>query len=1385
MPHRPTITAMPTPACHRATKLAEQLADLAKLPAFDRELLGIIALAEEHITRTTAYRALSAIGIGPRGERATTQNIKPSFDRLAGARLITGEQRWLVVEPIAEHLRREIRERGVFKQCAQAVIMACLPTYSRHAPSLNSLAYGRADWRRALRLALYTADEPGVRVLLRAPRYNYGYPPAAPFDIVHWVDRPLDTWVLSTLPGDLTSLFLLHIAGWRFDEAAPCDDLLGLAMTLTGEPEQASAARTVIDILASLDAAVPNEPSAKGVNPADELVLATASLQAGDINKAAIRFARAVPTNAEDELDGGLPPHPLALLAPFAFLLRNTKTYSNRGRRIARALQDLDKRSTRGHLGRALVRLADTLNGAPVAAAPTALHPLVTLIDGLADYWADRERDHGALTAAAAVANAAGMRWIGGELLALRDLDPKRAHNGVRPLFTLREPRSEWQLRLEQLEQVAGTATRATDGAVGANERIVWKLSYSAEHAWIDLEARAQKLAKGSWSRGRVVGRQRIAGAATAVPGMTEHDLRIAACVRKQADYWGGVEYDWPLEHTMRALVGHPLLVDPLDRPVTVTERRPTLSLRARGAQLNLSMDPPWTGDKVIVQSLSDRHHEVVVYDRIARAFAEKLGRGLRIPASEKDRMGSLLQQVGGSFAMADSAGAVQARDVPASGKPVVRLVPAGSGLRASVRVLPLGPGGPVLLLGRGAATIASEVAGEMLRTRRDLADEKRRLTELLSAVPLLTGDAQEDGAGSGDVLEFSDLADALELLTELEPVRASGDVDVLWPEGQNLRLRSPVRAAALSLRVGASQDWFAVSGAIELGGDDSSGLAGRTLEFAALLALLQGSPGRFIALGDGEYVALEDKLRRRLDAIARAGKQTDGAVKVHKLASGVIDGLFGGEAAIQAGVAWKRWQKTLASLPSVVPVPTTLSADLRPYQADGFVWLARLAALGAGACLADDMGLGKTVQVLALLLRRATDGPALVIAPTSVCGTWQEQAYRFTPTLRVHMFGTGDRAGQLAALGPSDVLVCSYGLLVSERDALCALDWHTAVLDESQAIKNPETHRHKAAVKLRAAMRICTTGTPVENHLGDLWAQFAFLNPGLLGSWRTFRARYAEPIEAGSRPVAASLRDLVRPYVLRRTKGEVLRELPPRTDITVSVELSPAEAALYEALRRKAVADIELGDQGAQPLAVLAALTRLRLACCHPRLALPDAKPSDLPESSKLAAFAEIQQELQEGGHRALVFSQFVRHLAIIREHLDGLGVPYLYLDGSTPARKRDKLVERFQAGEAALFLISLKAGGSGLNLTAADYVVHLDPWWNPAVEDQASDRAHRIGQRRPVTVYRLVAKGTIEEQIVGLHHQKRDLADRLLAGADTAARLSAGELLALMRGG
>jgi superfamily II DNA or RNA helicase len=452
-------------------------------------------------------------------------------------------------------------------------------------------------------------------------------------------------------------------------------------------------------------------------------------------------------------------------------------------------------------------------------------------------------------------------------------------------------------------------------------------------------------------------------------------------------------------------------------------------------------------------------------------------------------------------------------------------------------------------------------------------------------------------------------------------------------------------------------------------------------------------------------------------------------------------------------------------------PLPADLTVTLRAYQRRAADWLSFLRRAGLGAVLADDMGLGKTLEALAVL-----DGPSLVVAPTSVLFNWHAEAQRFRPGLSVNVYHGPARSLE----APADLTLTTYAVLRLDAGALSARSWKTIVLDEAQAIKNPDSQSARAAFDLHGDFRIALTGTPIENRLEELWSLLHFTNRGLLGGKSDFQSRFARPIAEGDAAALANLRRKVKPFVLRRLKQEVAPELPPRTEAVLRVELEPAERAVYDtvaAASRKDVLALLADGGGSRVLAVLEALLRLRQAACHP--ALVPGQHAD--GSSKVKLLVETLDEVASEGHKALVFSQWTSMLDLIEPHLLQAGIAFERLDGST--RDRQGVVTRFQDdGGPPVMLVSLKAGGTGLNLTAADHVFLCDPWWNPAVEAQAADRTHRIGQDKPVFVYRLVAADTVEERILALQARKRSLGDAALGDAGAAAGLTREDLLDLL---
>ncbi|MBX7100130.1 MAG: DEAD/DEAH box helicase [Myxococcaceae bacterium] len=693
-----------------------------------------------------------------------------------------------------------------------------------------------------------------------------------------------------------------------------------------------------------------------------------------------------------------------------------------------------------------------------------------------------------------------------------------------------------------------------------------------------------------------------------------------------------------------------------------------------------------------------------------------------------------------------------------------------GRALRATLRVRPL-PECAAVFPGEGPRDVHVRRAGKPLHARRDLKAEVDEAERWRAKLPF---PALHDELGPF-TLELFEPQRALAFLAALE---ARGrDVPELEWLGERPRLAGHAQASALKVHLRKKREWFGVTGGLTV--------AGERMTLAVLLDAARRKD-RFVPLGERGFVELSEALRRQLDALALHARPVAGGFELGPSSIDAVNALLREGAQVDADADWERFAAEVArARRAPAELPRGLQASLRDYQRQGFEYLMQLSAWGAGGVLADDMGLGKTVQALAVLLARAKVGPSLVVAPTSVGFNWVAEARRFAPSLRVHVHAdTSDRRALVRSLRAGDVLLTSYGLLANEVRVLEQRRFGTVVFDEAQALKNPGTHRAQAARKLTSAFTFALTGTPLENHLGELWSLYRVVFPSLLGSWTSFRDRFAAPIEQEIDPAAApALSRLLEPFLLRRTKQQVANELPRRTELRVPVVLSPEEFQHYEDARLSALSDLEskrsvLREQE-RKVEVLAALTRLRLLASHPRLH----DPRHTGSSSKLERFLELSDELRAEGHRALVFSQFTSHLALVREALDARGVRYEYLDGQTPRKERAVVVRRFQAGDAPLFLISLQAGGAGLNLTAADNVIHLDPWWNPAVEDQASDRAHRIGQTKPVTIYRLVAMGTIEEQILALHASKRRLVDQILRGQRGREASSSAALMELLR--
>jgi len=951
-------------------------------------------------------------------------------------------------------------------------------------------------------------------------------------------------------------------------------------------------------------------------------------------------------------------------------------------------------------------------------------------------------------------------------------------------LFDLVKPQAEWERALNAMNQLVSTDTNNRNS--DAEERIVWMLDVDRYGEYTLTPKLQKRTAAGAWTKGRNIALKRLKKERNELPPLSDQDIDIAASIFEQPDYDAyyhrGPQFTLDMNLAWPKLVNHSNLYwdGARNTPIELSQGDFELLVSEESENLRISFYPPFDDSQEDSQFLivKETPTRLCIYQKNEQVMrlSEIISNGIVIPREAEKNLRETLGTLAPMISIqSDLEGVVDAELVKADSRIHANLLPYGEGLRATLRVKPFGEFGTYFPPGQGRAKLSVEHEGKRFKTERKLNEESDLLDNLLQHSKILD---EEDEFNDEYLLD--DPQDCLELLEQLyaEAENEESKVIIAWPEGEVMRIASRFDTNNLRLSISQNGDWFQLDGTISTDPN-------LILSLKQLLNLSANNKGRFLKMEDGQYISLTNQFRKKLDSIHRYAELDADGAKISGLASLALEDLTDMVGELTVDDAWRKHIQNIEELEHYQPkVPSTLKADLREYQEEGFAWMSRLAKWGVGACLADDMGLGKTVQTLAILLERASLGPALVVAPTSVSNNWESEIQKFAPTLNAYFYREGNRQELLDRAGEFDIVIASYGLLQQDAEQFIEKKWATIVLDEAQAIKNINAKRTKTAHKLQGDFKLVTTGTPIENHLGELWSIYRFLNPGLLGTQQHFMQNFITPIEKDSNNDARQqLKNLIRPFILRRTKTQVLHELPPKTEITVEIPLSEGERAIYEAVRSSALESLakNKGERqgGGEHLKVLAAITKLRLASCHPKLVMADSTLS----SSKLDRFGQLLEELIENNHKALVFSQFVKYLSIIRAYLDERGIKYQYLDGSTPVAQRKTRVDAFQAGEGEIFLISLKAGGAGLNLTAADYVIHMDPWWNPAVENQASDRAHRIGQTRPVTIYRLVAENTIEQKIVKLHEHKRDLADSLLEGSDMSGSMNADQMLELMR--
>lgn len=1401
-----TKLKMPASTCDaKAKKLVDAYNGL---PSLEKAIVHILAVIYCKTARTNIANVLNKLPVGKTGARHTATTLDPICMKLAVLGVIknTGIHFRCAVF-LAEPVCRLLADLGRFDEIAAAV-RSVLPVSGNWRFRLFSADYD--SMVREVRIALYQRDADHIRDIVSQYENASGWnKPPHPFATIF--QNGFDAkWVAENVPHELhadiaTALLesrgfhksadrelfsFLKICAASMEKGGYWDSVrvfLSEQAILQGRLDEAkeAAAGMANDIQTSLVKGVSAFFTGRNEEAISQYEAALALLKKKTrkrktyfVNLSGIFFILAL-------LKSGTPNH-----------VRNAKIHTgiaanDYGYRFQRVYQVLNLMiEARGGD-------PDSLDSIRDWRMPSHLDTdsLSIFFQILALFWNNKKeaaKSKKLLKELHAEAEKRGYDWLAAESAALLSRMPGTGkkfaqkaetffeRSGILSIVDLIQPESKWKQALNALVNLG--IERSAIAETEKTSRLVWLFGYEDKYRTWELSPREQVKNKKGWSKGRKIAMRRLYREIETLDTLTAQDKSICACLEENRYIWRGypeITYHFN-SNALKALVGHPLVFSarsPNER-IEFVDGRPELLVNSRsGGKFEISFTHEFdTRDDIqIIRETPTRFKVIETGDDIIR-IAKVIGNGLKVPAAGKTHLLQAVDSVSAVVTVHSQIDGIgkDAEDVPADATPNIHLRPSGSGLRLETLVQPFPEGGPCFRPGEGGETVISEIDGKQLRTKRDHRKEKRLADRAMAACPTPTAIGESrDGMWEW---EITDPEDCLETLLELNALNES--VILKWPEGEQFKIRRRADLNRFHISVKKRKDWFAVSGELKL--DE-----GLVVSMDQLLSLVEETPGRFVRMEDGQFLALTREFRQRLDELAAYSRKSGKSRRFHPLAAPFLEELAADLGGFASDKHWKAHLKRLNDARSLEPdVPSTFKGDLRDYQTDGFRWLARLSHWGVGACLADDMGLGKTIQALAIILTNAAKGPTLVVAPTSVCMNWETEAERFAPTLNIVTFGNGDREAVLNGLKPLDLLLVTYGLLQQEKVAqlLSRVHFAAIVLDEAQAIKNLATKRSRAAMKLDGDFKLITTGTPVENHLGELWNLFRFVNPGFLGSLEEFNKTFAGPIEKDrDRNATRRLKKLVRPFVLRRTKNQVLEELPQRTDIVLRVELNPEELAFYEALRRKALENLNGGDAPPKNmhLKILAEIMKLRRACCNTKLVLPDAS---LP-SAKLEVFGDIVGELLANGHKALVFSQFTDHLAIIREHVENKSIPYQYLDGSTPKKKRAERVNAFQNGEGELFLISLKAGGLGLNLTAADYVIHMDPWWNPAVEDQASDRAHRIGQKRPVTVYRLVARHTIEEKIVALHKKKRSLADSLLDGADMSGKITADELLRLIR--
>ena len=931
---------------------------------------------------------------------------------------------------------------------------------------------------------------------------------------------------------------------------------------------------------------------------------------------------------------------------------------------------------------------------------------------------------------------------------------------GGEPLISTIRRKAAWEVMLNTLND------RVTQLKPEQVKRVVYYVDGMELNAIVEQTLRDD----GTWRDGIVLSRLLMEN-----PGydsMNETDLAIAVKLGQRGAEKNAVNVIVPyLAGTGRLFIGYHY--DGSGIPATIHEEQPYLEFKGEGASIEISSNVGFGENGLIprhvVRNDAKGEYTLIKINALQRDVLKRFLQMQRFPSSALTSLRRAIDSLQGIIEVRESI--LDTSTIPAQPSPgllAVRIVPEKTDYHVSIMATALPEGTARFFPAEGEETVYDEVGGLTHRVQRNLSLELSSYNELASFL---------DVTVKAEAINYTDfmVQSAEGLLLLLAYVfDHQNQYFVEWPEGKTLKFKGDVRNTNISISVKSDEEWFSVVGEVEM--------AGHTYSLQELITMCSNTDIKgFIKLNEEEYVRMSETLKKHIaamNALPLKGKER----RVSKYQVGALANMIEGLNSHTDGGYTAFKEKTKAAYALNPKMPRGMNATLRDYQKEGFRWMCRLDAWGAGACLADDMGLGKTLQALTFLTYKANKGPSLVVMPKSVLLNWASEAERFAPKLNIIVLNKiTKRDAVILQSKANDVLLCTYGLLTTEYSALTKKEWNVVCLDEAHQIKNRQTIASQTAMELKAASRIILTGTPLQNNLAELWNLFQFLNPGLLGPWARFRDNFIIPPLDNRHTML--LKDLTTPFILRRTKKEVLTELPEKIVDKYLVEMSDKERKVYEEMRR--LAEVKFKRQKSKQereeaktldINFFAELMRLRQAACDMRLVH---EKWDEPSTKTLALIEILESITQTTENNVLIFSQFTSYLELIKPELKKRKWDFLYLDGQTPMEKRQQMVNQFQNGQCRLFLSSLKAGGLGINLTAANYVILLDPWWNPAIENQAMDRTHRLGQKRVVTVIRLVSSQTIEEKILNLHEKKQDLSDTILDDTGDSYKLSYEDIL------